>query len=94
MRKSLSCDRGQEMACHEPLRHGHEGAYFGEPRSPWPRGGKENASGLLHQRFPRGTDLSVYTQEQLDAVADEINARSRKALGGRTPLCMPGACSS
>ena len=40
-------------------------AYFGEPRSPWPRGGKENASGLLHQRFPRGTDLSVYTQEQL-----------------------------
>ena len=82
------------MACHEPLRHGHEGAYFGEPRSPWPRGGKENASGLLHQRFPRGTDLSVYTQEQLDAVADEINARPRKALGGRTPLCMPGAYSS
>ena len=38
--------------------------------------------------------MSVYTQEQLDAVADEINARQRKALGGRTPLCMPGACSS
>jgi IS30 family transposase len=87
MRKSLTYDRGREMAEHVQLTE-NTGmkVYFCDPYSPWQRGSNENTNGLLRQYFPKGTDLSGYTQEQLDAVADKLNARPRMTLGYRTPL--------
>ncbi len=87
MRGSLTYDRGSEMARHRELSH-NTGmkVYFCDPHSPWQRGSNENTNGLLRQYFPKGTDLSGYSQEQLDAVADQLNGRPRMTLGWRKPI--------
>jgi IS30 family transposase len=87
MRGSLTYDRGSEMARHRELsQRTAMKVYFCDPHSPWQRGSNENTNGLLRQYFPKGTDLSGYSQEQLDAVADQLNGRPRMTLGWRKPI--------
>jgi len=87
MRKTLTYDQGREMALHKQLtKNTGMPVYFCDPHSPWQRGSNENMNGLVRQYLPKGTDLSTYSQEQLDAIADEINNRPRKGLGVRSPL--------
>jgi IS30 family transposase len=86
LRRSLTWDRGLEMAKHKDFTVATDvKVYFCDPQSPWQRGTNENTNLLLRQYFPRGTDLSPISQAQLDQVSLRLNQRPRKTLGFQTP---------
>jgi IS30 family transposase len=86
LRKSMTYDRGSEMACHPELaRRLKIDIWFCDPHAPWQRGSNENTNGLLRQFFPKGTDLSNISQTELNDVAALMNNRPRKTLGWKTP---------
>ena len=86
LRQTLTWDQGTEMAEHATFAIANDmKVYFCDPASPWQRGSNENTNGLLRQYFPKGTDLSRFTEGQIEEVADELNNRPRKVLNWESP---------
>jgi IS30 family transposase len=86
LRRSITWDRGSELAAHKDFSIATDvKVYFCDPHSPWQRGSNENTNGLLRQYFPKGSDMSLFSQRQLDAIAHQLNQRPRMTLGWENP---------